>query len=141
MSKDMHNNITVKQAISPAALSGDTPAVSTIIDRLGYDSVEFIILTGSIGDANATFAVLLEDADEVAFNVTNASVADTKLLGTEVLAGFQYDDDNETRKLGYLGGKRFLRLTVTGSGNSESPSAAYIAAVCILGNPHIAPVS
>ena len=32
-----------------------------------------------------------------------AAVADAELVGTELLAGFQFDDDNEPRKLGYLG--------------------------------------
>ena len=35
------------------------------------------------------------------------------LVGTEVLAAFQFEDDNETRKLGYIGAKRYTRLTIT----------------------------
>lgn len=141
MSKDLHNNITFTKAISPQAFSADTPLVSSVIDRLGYQAVEFALLIGSIGDANATFAVLLEDADEVGFNVTNAAVADKFLLGTEALAGFQYDSDNTTKKIGYSGSKRFLRLTVTPTGNSETPSAAYFAAVAVLSAPNVGPVA
>lgn len=139
--KDLHNNVTFTKAISPQAFSGDTPLVSSVIDRHGFDQVEFAILIGSVGDANATFAVLLEDADEVGFNVTNAAVADTFLLGTEALAGFTYASDDTTKKLGYIGAKRYLRLTITPSGNSETPSAAYAAAVAVLAAPHISPVS
>jgi hypothetical protein len=141
MSKDLHHNVTFTKAISPQAFSSDTPLVSSIIDRLGYDQVEFALLVGSVGDADATFAVLLEDADEVGFNVTNAAVADQYLLGTEVLAAFTFANDDVTRKLGYIGGKRFLRLTVTPTGNSQSPSAAYFAAVAVLSAPHISPVA
>jgi hypothetical protein len=141
--KDLHHNLTFTTAIGAQAFSGDTPLVSAIIDRDGYAGVEFLIQTGSIGDANATFAVLLEDADEVGFNVTNAAVADVNLLGTEAGAGtaFTYAHDNATRKLGYIGGKRFLRLTITPSGNSETPSAAYASATAILGLPHLSPVA
>jgi len=63
-------------------------------------------------------------------------IADADLLGTEVLAAFQFDDDNETRKLGYIGAKRYTRLTITPVANA---SAAVLCAVAILGNPMIAP--
>ncbi len=139
--RDLHNNITFTTGIAPQAFSANTPLVSAIIDRAGYDSIEFAILTGSIGDEDATFAVLVEDADEVGFNVTNAAVADKYLLGTEALAAFTYANDNVTRKIGYIGSKRFLRVTLTPTGNSETPSAAYAAVVAALAHPNIAPTA
>ncbi len=67
-----------------------------------------------------------------------AAVADADLLGTESAAGFQFDDDNETRKIGYRGSKRYVRLTITPTGNT---SAALIAAVAIQTGARKAPVS
>lgn len=137
MKKDLHNNIDVRRVISPVSVSDDTAQVGEIIDHQGFDAAEYLIATGSIGDANATFAALLEESDNSDLSSGNA-VADADLIGTEALAGFQYDDDNETRKLGYKGNKRYTRLTITPSGNG---SAALLAAVCVLGAPSQVPVT
>lgn len=133
--RDLHNNIHVTRAISPVSVSDTTAAVSQIIDRQGYQSLEFVIATGSIADADATFTVLVEDG-EVANLSDAAAVTDANLLGTEVLAGFQFDDDNETRKIGYIGDKRYVRLTITPVANA---SAALFAAVAVLGHPNYTP--
>lgn len=128
--KDLMNNITVKRVLSPVSVSDDTAQVGQIIDRQGHDSVTYLIATGSIADANVTFTVLLEEGD--VSNLSDAAaVADADLIGTEALAGFQYDDDNECRKLGYKGSKRYTRMTITPSGNG---SAALLAAVAVLGS-------
>lgn len=134
---DLTNNITLKRVISPVSVADTTAQVGTIVDSLGFNSVTYAIATGSIADADATFTVLLEEGD--ASNLSDAAaVADADLIGTEALAGFQFDDDNECRKLGYKGIKRYTRLTITPVNNA---SAALISAVAILGNPHLAPTA
>lgn len=138
--KDMTNCINVKRVISPVSSADTTALVGEIIDRQGFDSLTYLIATGSIGDADATFAVLLEESD--ASNMASATaVADADLLGTEALAGFQFDDDNECRKLGYIGGKRYTRLTITPTANSGTPSGALLAAVAVLGHASIQPTA
>lgn len=133
--RDLHNNIHVARAISPVSVADTTAQVSQIIDRQGYQSLEFLIATGSVADADATFTVLVEDGE--ASNLSDAAaVADANLLGTEALAGFQFDDDNEVRKIGYIGDKRYVRLTVTPVNNA---SAALVAAVAVLGHPNYTP--
>lgn len=134
---ELHNNIKLTRAISPVSVADTTAQVSQIIDRAGYAGLEFGILTGSIADADATFTVLVEDGD--AANLSDAAaVDDSLLLGTEALAGFQYDDDNETRKIGYIGAKRYVRLTITPVANA---SAAVIAAVAIQYDARVTPIS
>jgi hypothetical protein len=133
--KDMMNKIHVARVISPVSEAGTTALVGQIIDKKGFESLTYVIATGSIADADATFTVLLEEGDNSALSDA-AAVADADLLGTEVLAAFKFDDDNETRKLGYIGSKRYTRLTITPVANA---SAAVIAAVAILGNPDVAP--
>jgi len=135
--KDLFNLIHPLRAISPVSEAGTTALVGQIIDKKGFESLTYVIATGSVADADATFTVLLEEGD--AANLSDAAaVADADLLGTEVLAAFQYDDDNETRKLGYIGSKRYTRLTITPVANA---SAALITAVAILGHPMIAPTA
>ncbi len=135
--KDLHNNLHVKRAISPVSVADTTAQVSQIIDRQGFDSLEFVLALGAIADADATFTVLVEDGDNSGLSDA-AAVTDENLLGTELLAGFQFDDDNEVRKIGYIGGKRYVRLTVTPVGNA---SAALLSAIAVLGHPAIAPTA
>lgn len=136
--RDIHNKLKVSRAISPQNPgSGDTPIVSQIIDMQGYDSLEFLIATGSLSDANATFTVLVEDGD-VDTLTDNAAVSDDNLLGTEALAGFQFDDDNEVRKIGYRGSKRYVRLTITPSGNTGD---VYVSAVAVQMHAQVEPVA
>lgn len=135
--RDMFNNILVATAIAPVVASDDTAQVGAIVDRAGFESLTYAIAAGTLADADATFAVLLEHGDEADLSDA-AAVDDADLLGTEAAAGFQFDDDGETRKLGYIGSKRYTRLTITPTGNSGS---APIAAVAILGHPHNAPVA
>ena len=132
MNNDLMNNIDVKRVISPVSVADNTAQVGTVVDRQGFGSVTYLIATGSIADADATFTVLLEESD--ASGSGYAAVADDDLLGTEALAGFQFDDDNECRKLGYRGIKRYTRLTITPANNA---SAALIAAVAVQGSPAV----
>ena len=141
--RDITSNLLVKRAISPVSVSDNTAQVSQIIDRQGFDSLMFAINIGSVADADATFTALLEESD--ASDMTGAAaVADadmtTQTSGTapETAASFQFDDDNEVRKIGYLGVKRYLRLTITPANNA---SAALLSAVAILGNASLKPVT
>ena len=135
--KDMFSCCHPKRCISPVSEAGTTALVGEIIDKKGFESLTYVIATGSIADADATFTVLLEESDDSGMSGA-AAVADADMLGTEVLAAFQFDDDNETRKLGYIGSKRYTRLTITPVANA---SAALVSAVAILGHPMIAPTA
>lgn len=133
---DMHSVIDVRPAISPQVATNNTALVSAIIDRKGFDALEFVIATGDIADADATFTALVEDGDDPAL-ADNAAVADEGLLGTESEASFRYDDDDSAFKIGYRGNKRYVRLTITPANNTGN---AAISAMAILGGPHLAPV-
>jgi hypothetical protein len=129
--KDRFNHQHPLRAISPVVVTDNTAQVGQIIDRQGYEALTYVIVTGTLADADATFTVLLEEGDQA--NMSDAVAVDDKyLLGTELLAGFDFGDDNETRKLGYIGNKRYTRLTITPVNNTGN---APIAAVAILGAP------
>lgn len=135
-SRDLHNNLHFVPLIVPvAARTDNTAIVSAVIDTLGYESVELALVTGTNTDANATFAVLVEDSD--ASGSGFAAVADLQLLGLETEASFTFADDGECRKIGYVGMKRYVRMTVTPSGNDSGN--IFIAGVAVLGNPRRAP--
>jgi hypothetical protein len=136
--KDLFNAIHPVRAIAPAAATADdTPWVGEVIDRQGFEGLTFVVATGALADADATFAVLVEHGD--AANLSDAAaVPDTELLGSEADAGFDFSADNATRKIGYAGAKRYVRLTVTPANNTGN---AFLAAVAVLSHPHVAPTS
>lgn len=129
MLRDLFNHIDIRRVLSPGAGPSDNTAqVGQIIDGQGAASITYLIQTGTLADADATFTVLLEEGD--AANLSDAAaVADSDLLGTELAAAFQFNDDDQVRKLGYRGTKRYTRLTITPAANT---GAAPMSAACIL---------
>jgi len=135
--RDLMNNVHPVPLIAPvAARTDNTAIVSAIIDTQGYESCTLLLVTGTNTDANATFAVLVEDGDDSGLS-DKAAVADAQLLGTEALAGFTFADDVECRKIGYVGNKRYVRMTVTPSGNDSGN--IFLAGIAVLGHPALAP--
>ena len=134
---DLHSKIAVRLAISPVSVADNTAQVSQIIDRQGFTGLEFAIVTGALADADATFTTLIEHGD--AANLSDAAaVPDDQLLGTEADASFTFEDDDETRKIGYAGNKRYVRLTITPAANA---GAGLLSAVALLGGAADAPVA
>lgn len=136
--RDMLSNINPRRALSPVAATTDNTAyVSQIIDVQGFDSLTFLIATGSLADADATFAVTMDHGDQS--NLSDAAaVPAAQIAGTLALAGFTFAADDSTRKVGYLGDKRYVRLTITPANNTGN---VFIAAIALLGHPHQAPTS
>lgn len=134
---ELHNSLKFSRAISPQTQTDvDTALVSQILDCTGFDANELVIMTGGLTDADATFAVLLEESAASDMSGANA-VADADLLGTEAAAGFTFANDNVVRKLGYKGNKRYLRATITPSGNNSG--AAPLAALWVQGGARVKP--
>jgi len=138
MQKDLFNDIEVRACLaSITGGTGDTAFVGAIIDHSGFESLVYAINLGTMTDADVTFVVLVEHGD--ASNLSDAAaVPDEFLLGTELGAGFRFDDDGETRKIGYKGGKRYSRVTITPTGNTGNIP---IGIVAILGHPRKAPIT
>jgi hypothetical protein len=114
-------------AVVPQVPTGDTGIVGETIDLQGYLSAEFVIATGTLADSGATFPFLLFHDD--AANM-GTEVECTVALGTkDVDTSFDQTDDKETKKVTYLGNKRYLRLKVTPDSNGTT---APIAAIVVL---------
>jgi hypothetical protein len=137
--RDQMNELHLVPLIAPAAArTNNTAIVSAIIDKKGYESLTLAIVTGGNTDTDVAFSVLVEDGNDSGLS-DNAAVDDAFLIGTEALAGFTFADDVECRKVGYIGGKRYVRVTVTPSGNDSGN--IFLAGVAILGNPRKAPTA
>lgn len=112
--RDLMNNIHLQPAFAPKAAVTDGTAQTSLTcdlrkDGVRYDSAVLALVTGTLTDADAVWSVTIEESDD---DSSYAAVDDKDLVGTEALAGFQFDDDNECRKIGYVGTKRYIRAVV-----------------------------
>lgn len=131
--RDMHNNITVLNAITPQAVGTTGIAggkLSGVIDRRGFDTAEFIYQSGASASVADTITPVVYECATTGGTFT--SVADTDLLGTEspitlTAAG--------VKKVGYQGRKPYLKLRLYGTGTAT----AIVAASAVLGQPSRAP--
>lgn len=124
--RDLHSDCYAKTAIVPAVRVGNTAVVSSIIDTQDFYALEFLTAIGVISDAGATFTVTMDEGDDSALSDATAVDSDF-LVGTLAGAGFTGDDDNEVRRIGYVGKKRYVRYTITPAGNTVGAAFSVIA--------------
>jgi len=111
--RSIHEAIKVSRGISPAAATTDNTAwTSQIVDMQGYDATEFIGCTGSLADADATFAITVTVGD--ASNLSDG-VSYTVAQGD---TSFTFAADDSTFKLAVVTTYRYARVTVTPSNNT-----------------------
>lgn len=137
-SRDLMNSVTPVVAIAPVVVTDGTAQTSVAIDTLGYESVTFLIATGTLADADATWAVTVSEGDTSTVGAHTA-VADIDLIGTEALAGFTFAADSACRKIGYRGAKRYVSISIddvtANSGNAP------LCVIALLGHPRNAPTA
>lgn len=121
--RDLHNNIKAEVAFDTAAISSDTTTAGNIIDMQGYGSVEFIIQSATLTDG--TYTPLIEEDDDSGLSSASA-VADADLLGTEASAAFIASEDDEVKKVGYIGNKRYVRLSIVSASTSTGGTVSAI---------------
>ena len=132
--RDLHNNINGARLISPAAIiSANGTTTSQTIDVTEFGSLELFFQSGVITDGTFTVTVYEGDASDMS---DEAAVADADLLGTEPV--FAATDDNVVKKVGYKGGKRYVRAKVLQAG---ATTGGYLSAMAFQGHAHTAPVA
>ena len=125
--RDLYNNIEVRRGFSPAAAVTDNTAyVSEIIDMRGFKSLVWEIVLGEIADADVTFTVLMEAGDDSGLSDA-ADVVDAQMDPTEAVAAPLFGSDDTVRKIGYVGEKRYVRLTITPAANTGDIFLAIVA--------------
>lgn len=136
--RDKMNSYHPVVALAPAAaVTDNTAQVSAWVDRRGFDALTWLLATGVLSDVDATFAVTMHHADADDYSDA-AAVASTDLVGTLALAGFTFADDGESRKIGYVGDKRYVRLTVTPTGNAGN---LFLTIIALLDLPFLRPTA
>jgi hypothetical protein len=117
--RDLASNIGVFESIRPAVNSAATVTGQTV-DLRGFDSAAAVVAVGAIA-ASGNVTVKLQDSD----NGTDwADVTAGNLVGAFPAALTA----NSALRVGYVGGKRYLRAFGTlNSGTSVAYSAAIVA--------------
>lgn len=133
MEYDLHNNVNDVLALAISSITTNTTTVGAIIDTAGYESIEFVIQSGTLTDG--TYTVTLEDGDDAAL-ADAATITSTYLLGT--FPSFIATEDDTVKRIGTNTKKRYVRLSIVSTGVTTGGT---MAATAVQGHPHRAPVA
>ncbi len=140
--KDLYNNLEVVSIIDPVTVTnGGAPDAVEDIDLAGFNSALIVYSVGTeAGTLSGTLyhTLKLEHADDDGTGSAGdySAVAAADVLGVTPALGiiFTIDDpakDNAVYKCGYVGGKRFLKITAAEEG---APTGCPISVVLIKGH-------
>lgn len=121
---DLKAHISPAQTLRPAARTADANGEN--VDLANFDAAVVVIDVGTWTDGTHTFEVQEADDDGSGSPDTWAAVADADLDGSEPVVDGAADDD-QIYEIGYIGGKRWLRVVVTVA--SATTGAVYAATV------------
>ena len=143
---ELYGNVVVRRVISPVAVgTTGTGKTGKIIDRQGFDGVQFIIDYGTVTATNATIVPTLLEGDVTG---TMTSVADADMIpgsGAEASAALPAQASartsgvgkNVSTKIGYKGAKRYVQVKLVPTVTAGPP----IAVTALLFNPDVMPVT
>ena len=118
---DIHTRLLGAPALNPQTISSDTTTDGSIIDMQGYEALEFIIQSGTI--TTGVFTPKLEHGDDSGLSDAVVVPNDFR-LGTIASATFSAADDDVTKQLGYVGKKRYVRLSIVTSSSANGAIGA-----------------
>lgn len=131
MEKENRSRILSMPVLHENAAGAST--VGAIIDTLGFESMTYVITSGTI--TTGTFSVTIEDSpDDGSGSPTGVwtAVSSDLLTGS---ANFLVTEDDVSKRVGVISKERHQRLTLVGA----STPVAQMACVAILGDAHVLP--
>ena len=144
--KDLHSNIKPVSLLDPVVVSatGNTGDV----DLQGFNSAEIIVAvgldagTGLSSSHKLVFTLTHADDDGAGSagdygDITAGDVLGVTPASNVVLTIDDTDEDNALYRIGYVGGKRFIKLTWTETGTVSMPMAVTL----VKGHPNDAPTA
>jgi len=104
-------------------LSGTSTVTTSLVDMQGYNALDVAFVNATVTDAGTAsgYTIKLQECDTTAAasftdvattNGVNATVTTSTTVDT--------DDDKLTAVLGYVGGKRYVRASATGTTLSDA---------------------
>lgn len=145
--KDLYSKITPIAAIAPVNVLDATVPTTLEIDLQGYNSAVVIINHGAkvVGDTG-TIDFTMTHADDDGTGVAGAytAVAAADVLGITPTAGVILNLAGAAvaaaiMKVGYVGGKRFVKIAITESDSNATGTICDI--IVIKGDPEVAPAA
>ena len=121
--KDLYNHLTLVQAVAPVVVKTGTVPDAATVDLAGFNSAVIELSVGLKSADAGTITLKAEHSDATSF----ADVAAADMQGVTPAEGVIYtidadSDDSTSRivKFGYVGGKRYLKLTIAEVGGNAN---------------------
>ena len=146
--KDLYNNIDVAQSIAPVVGQNGSAPTAVEVDLAGCNAAVFLISTGVEGSSlsgSNYWTWTMEHADDdgtgVAGSYANVAAADVQGVTPSSGVVLTIDADAETpqiTKIGYVGGKRFVKITTAETGTApDLPQEVIVVKGALLDAPPI----
>ena len=104
-STDLYNQVVTEIALKTQDITTNTTTAGEIIDTSGYESVVFVAQTGTLTDG--FYLGYLTESDDA--TMTDATMVDVNFRQGSM--GIFNSFDDTTFRMGYLGHKRYVRLS------------------------------
>jgi hypothetical protein len=103
--------------------SGTSTVTTSLVDMQGFNALEVAFVNATVTDAGAAsgYTIKLQEAD-VTTGTSFTDVATTDAVNAAVTTATtaDADDDKLTAVLGYVGTKRYVRASLTGTAASDA---------------------
>jgi len=136
--RDLANNTNTVVVVAPVVVTGDTNG--TGVDLQGFSSCQLSVSTGVEGDTlsgSVKFEFYLEDSDDNSSFSAVTSNVNTTGKGVDGSGVFLLLDSNgetpQITTIGYIGGKRYVRVRIDATGTHSNGTPMSITGV--QGNP------
>ena len=135
--RDLHNKITVAEALETIVVNNDTEGTGSVVDLAGASAAELIVAVGQSGDtlSGSVKLELILQHGALANGSDMAAVAAGDVLGAwaagAIFAVVDADgEDGTVYTVGYRGAKRYIRLFIDATGTHTNGTP--VGAVCVL---------
>jgi len=132
----MKSDLKLQVAIEPQALSSTTDITGEEIDTQGFDSLTFALHTDAIAVGTLVAQLEIQHSDVSGSGFT--AVADADLTDLESTTAIIETDDKVTKKIGYIGEKRFVRSNLVVTTNAGTD---VVSGLAVLGHADAKPVA
>jgi len=126
MERDLKSSVLGVSGLDLQEITSDTTTVGNIVDSQGFESLTLMIQSGVLTDGD--YVAKVEDGDDSGLSDA-ADVATDFLIGS--LPVFAPADDQTVKSVGYVGKKRFVRLSLV---STNTTSGGFFASTAVKGN-------
>ena len=137
--RDFMRNIQVVH-LGNLVMSGTAVLKSDFVDMRGFDKSAIFVVNNTVADAGTAAGftgVLVHSTSAADADADDCVAADTPDGELEVVVTLDTADDEISGGLGYIGGRRFVGVTLTGTTLSD----ADVTVIAVLSGAHVTPTA